>query len=500
MLRILGSRRTFCDGITRRDLLRVGGLGLAGGMLDLAAASKTSASPAAGQPRSFGRAKNVIVLHLYGSPSQLETFDPKPDAPIEIRGELGTIDSALPGCRMGELLPKTATVIDRTTVIRSMCHPYPLHGVAFALTGVPAIDVPMELSPRDPRHWPFFGSVVDFLDTKSGRERTRGVPANMALPFPLSTRRTGEVRRAGPYAAFLGAEYDPIWTDWIGTATRGCKKMLRDEVYEGNDPYVEMSADSHFVVPAASQLQADITLDRLNQRRSLIDQLDQARADLDRTASGKQMDRYRGMTYDMLESNTLRAALDPRREPQATRDLYGPSLFGQACLTARRLVEAGSRVVTVFWDEWGLAGTGWDTHFLHYPRMKEELCPSFDQAFYGMITDMEQRGLLDDTLVVLTSEHGRTPQISTTKQGGGGRNHWSRAYSNVLFGAGIPRGQVVGATDKHASDVTSKPISPKDLLATMYHLLGIDHHQMIHDTLGRPLPLVDGRVVPELLA
>ncbi|HEX4132548.1 MAG TPA: DUF1501 domain-containing protein [Pirellulales bacterium] len=500
MLRILGSRRRLCDGLTRRDMLRAGGLGMLGASLPGLATSQAEASPATDPPRSFGRAKSVILLHLYGSPSQIETFDPKPDAPDEIRGELGVIDSVLPGVRVGELIPKTAKVLDRTTIIRSMSHPFPLHGVAYALTGIPTIDVPLELSPRDGRHWPFFGSVVDFLDTKSERDRPRGMPANMALPFRFSSRRVGEVPRAGPYAAFLGAEYDPIWTDWTGTATRGIRKTLRDMVYDDPDPYIEMSPDSHFVVPSASQLQPEITLDRLHERKTLIDQLDQARADLDRTASGRQFDRYRGMTYDMLASDALRTALDPRREPEETRALYGPSLFGQACLTARRLVEAGTRVVTVFWDEWGLAGTGWDTHWDHFPRMKQELCPPFDQAFYGLITDMDRRGLLDDTLVVLTSEHGRTPKLSDPPQGGGGRNHWSRAYSNVIAGAGVPRGKVVGATDRYAGEVTNTPVSPKDLQATMYHLLGIDHHQMVHDALGRPLPLVEGRVVPELLA
>jgi len=155
--------------------------------------------------------------------------------------------------------------------------------------------------------------------------------------------------------------------------------------------------------------------------------------------------------------------------------------------------------VTVFWDEYGVAGSAWDTHFNHYPRMKDELCPGFDQGWYGLITDLDRRGLLDETLVVLTSEHGRTPKISM-KVDGGGRDHWSRAYSSVVAGAGIVRGSVVGATDKQGGDPITRPISPKDLLATMYHLLGIDHHQMVHDALGRPLPLVEGHVINEVLA
>jgi hypothetical protein len=487
--------------LTRRDLLRVGGLGLAGlGLADVLRLQDAAAKENTPRPASFGKAKNVILIHLYGSPSQIETFDPKPTAPVEVRGDLKSIPSSLPGCDVCELLPKTAQVMDRCTVIRSMHHMFPLHGVAYALTGVPAITVPMELNPRDPAHWPFFGSVVDYLDAqKPGPPRRCDVPTNMALPFKFSSRRVGEVPRAGPFAAFLGGEYDPVWTDFIGQATRGIKKTLRDSVFEENDPYMGVSGDGYFVVPSASNLHGDVTLDRLSRRRSLVGQLDRKRADLSETAIGRQFDRYRGMTYDLLQSDKLRTALDNRREAPPMRAMYGDTLFGQACLTARRLIEAGSRVVTVFWDEYGVAGSAWDTHYNHYPRMKQELCPGFDQGWYGLISDLDQRGLLDETLVVLTSEHGRTPKISTTVDGGG-RDHWSRAYSSVVAGAGIVRGSVVGATDKQGGDPITRPISPKDLLATMYHLLGIDHQQLIHDSLGRPLPLVDGHVVSEVLA
>jgi hypothetical protein len=501
MLSILGSTRKLCGGISRRDLLRIGGLGLAGLTLpDLLAFQKQSAASESPRPRSFGKAKNVIVVHLYGSPSQLETFDPKPGAPVEIRGELNSIQSSLPGCDVCELFPNAAKVMDRCTVVRSMTHPYPLHGVAYALTGVPAIDVPMELSPRDSRHWPYFGSVVDYLEAKNPpSDKPRAVPANMALPFRFSSRRVGEVPRAGPYAAFLGSEYDPVWTDFEGSATKGLKRTLKDLVFEDNDPFMGVSPDSHFVVPSATSLQPDVTLDRMNRRRSLLGQLEQVRADLASTSSGRQFDRYRRMTYELLESDQLRTALDSRKESAQTRALYGETLFGLSCLTARRLVEAGSRVVSVFWDEFGVAGSAWDTHFNHYPRMKQELCPGLDQGWYGLITDLDQRGLLDDTLVLLTSEHGRTPRISNSVDGGG-RDHWSRVYTNVLAGAGIVRGKVVGASDKHGGDVARRPMSPKDVLATMYHLLGIDHHLLVHDALGRPLPLVEGTVATDVLA
>jgi uncharacterized protein (DUF1501 family) len=195
----------------------------------------------------------------------------------------------------------------------------------------------------------------------------------------------------------------------------------------------------------------------------------------------------------------VRAALDLERESRTLRESYGMTLFGQGCLTARRLVEAGSRFVSVFWDEYGLAGSAWDTHWEHYSRMKNELCPGFDRALSGLITDLDARGLLDETLVVCVSEHGRTPKITTGQ--GGGRDHWSRAYSAVLAGGGIACGRVVGKTDKIAGDVVERPISPKDVLATTYHLLGIDPETTIEDRINRPMALVPGgTVIAEALA
>lgn len=489
--------------MTRRDLLRVGGIGLAGlslpQVLRLQELSATDAKP---QEHGFGKAKAIILIHLYGSPSQIEWVDCKPDAPADIRGELGVIPSSLPGCQVGELFPNMATVMDRTTVLRSLTHPYPIHGVAYALTGVPAIDVNMELAPQDPKHWPYFGSVVEYVESKRRAERPGSglpaVPNNIALPFRFSTKRVGEVPRAGPYGAFLGSQFDPLWADFVGTATKGIAKTLRDMTYTENDPYVGIAEGSHFVVPSASSLLPELSLDRLDRRKSLLSQLNQALPGLTASTAGRGLTKHQQSALALLESPKLAEALDLRKEPDETRRLYGQTLFGQSCLAARRLVEAGSRVVSVFWDEFGLAGSGWDTHWNHYPRMKQELAPGFDVGWYGLITDLDQRGLLDETLVVCTSEHGRTPKVTSGQ--GGGRDHWSRVYSSLLAGGGTARGKIVGASDKHASDVADRPISPKDLLATMYHLLGINPHLMVNDRQGRPLPLVEGQIIHEALA
>jgi hypothetical protein len=457
---------------------------------------RVEASPAGPRPRSFGRAKSCILLYLYGSPSQLELADMKPDAPLEIRGELRGIPSTLPGCAVCELLPNVSRVMDKMTVVRSLTHPHPIHGVAYATTGVPTIDVPMELHPHDSRHWPFIGSVVDYLTRQSGRRQS--IPTNIALPFPFSSHRVGEVPRAGPYGAFLGNAYNPLWTDFRGQASRTIVKTLQDQRWENGEPYVGVTPESRFQLVSATNLGPEITLDRLNRRQSLLNQLDRARRDLDASGAGRSLDHYRQMAYGLIGSEKIHAALDIGREARQVRDSYGMTIFGQAALAARRLVEAGSRFVTVFWDEYGLAGSGWDTHWEHYPRMKNELMPGFDMALSGLLRDLDSRGLLDETLVLVLSEHGRTPRLNNAK--GGGRDHWSQVYSCLFAGGGIARGRVVGRSDRHGAAVADRPVSPKDILATTYHLLGIDPETTLIDRLNRPLPLVHGSVVQEMLA
>ena len=497
MLRILGSPKKLCDGTTRREMLVAGGLGLLGlGLPDYLRLREAQASSPRQATRSFGKAKACILLYLYGSPSQLELADQKPNAPVEIRGELGSIRSSLPGCDVCELLPNTSRVMHNMTVVRSMTHPHPIHGVAYATTGTPTIDVPMELNPRDARHWPFIGSVVDFVEQQRRARGPGSLPHNIALPFPFSSQRVGEVPRAGPYGAFLGNAYNPIWTEFRGRANRVAVKTLQDQRFEDVEPYVGITQDSRFHLASSTRLDADLTLDRLNQRRSLLEQFDHARHQHD---AARNHDRYREMAYSLIGSERVQTALDLGREPIALRESYGMTIFGQASLTARRLVEAGSKFVSVFWDEYGLAGSGWDTHWDHYPRLKNELMPGFDMALSGLIRDLDQRGMLDDTLVMVLSEHGRTPRLNNAR--GGGRDHWSQAYTTLFAGGGVARGRVVGRTDPHGATVTERPVSPKDILATAYHLLGIDIETTLTDRTGRPMPLVqDASVVPEMLA
>ena len=496
MIRVLGGAKRMCDGLTRRDLLHAGALSLFGlGLNEWS--SPLAAEPGASTLQNFGKAKSVILLYLYGAPSQIETFDPKPNAPVEIRGEFGCIPSNVPGLNVCERLPRMAKVMDKTTVIRSVTHPYPIHGVAFATTGIPRMELAMELNPHDPRHWPYIGSVVDYMDEKRDGAQS-DVPRNLLLPWAFSTQRVGEVARAGPYPSFLGGAYAPVCTEFVGQGTVKAKKTLQEKVWEDVEPYRGITPESRFRLGSVTNRPDELTVDRLDTRRSLLEQFERQRPDLDRALSRDGIDRNRAMAHSLMRSDKLRRAFDLEAESAATRELYGMSLFGQASLTARRLVEAGGRFISVFWDEYGLAGTGWDTHWDHYPRMKDELLPGLDHTLSGLLTDLDNRGMLDETLVLVLSEHGRTPRITTGQ--GGGRDHWSRCYSVLMAGAGIARGRVVGASDKIASDPAERPVSPKDILATVYHLAGHDPESLLHDREGRPIPLVgEGSVIPEVL-
>jgi hypothetical protein len=499
MIRLLGSPRTLCDGQTRREFLRIGGLGALGLGLNDALRWQEASAELPRQHVSFGTAKSCILLFPYGSPPQHETFDPKPDAPAEIQGEMKAIRTTVPGLWICERLPHVARVMDRVTVVRSMTHPYPEHGVAYAVSGIPTYTPELETRPRDPRHWPFIGSVVDYLEEKRTGERVPALPRNIGLPWLLNSKTDLNVS-AGPYAAFLGQSYDPVWTDYDGVGIRTTPRYTDGQTREFKSPFGGVLAEGRFHVSSLAQLPADVTKDRLDRRRSLLEQFDRQRRKLDAQSACVSFARHQHMAFSLVTTGRTREALDIGREPLALRESYGMTLFGQGCLAARRLVEAGCKFVTVFWDGFGqFANCAWDTHNNHYPRLKEYLLPGFDLAFFGLIRDLEARGLLDETLVIWMSEHGRTPQIDS-KPKGAGRHHWSRAYSIVLAGAGVPRGKVVGSTDKLGGDVRETPISPKDILATAFHLLGIDPHTTITDPLGRPVSIAgSGEVRPELL-
>jgi len=494
MLRLLGRPRQLCDGLTRRDLLRVGGLGLFG--LNIESLSRLQAaqtSQATSGP--FGQAKSCILIHLFGAAPQHETFDPKPEAPVEIQGEMKSIETVVPGIAIGEGLPQVALIADRLTFVRSLTHPWPFHSVEYAITGIPKISATVEADPNDRTAWPFLGSVMDYLATQGDPHRRPEIPRNVALPFPLYAHVNFRLI-GGPYAGFLGQQYDPLWTGFNAPGTGKVPTLV--ESAEVLDPYGGILPTDRFEFGGRAATDPPSPA-RLGLRRLLLQRFDQGRRDLDEHVRVHGYDGHRESACNLLTSSKLTTALDVQQEPAAMREKYGMNLFGQSLLAARRVIEAGGKFVTVIWDAYGHFAAGWDTHSNHYPRLKQYLLPGFDHSFPALIRDLESRGLLDETLVLCLTEHGRTPQLNNKP--GAGREHWSRVYSSVLAGGGIGKGQVVGRSDKIGGDVHSNPVSPKDILASAFHLLGVDPHTTIPDQLGRPVPIAgEGTVRSELFA
>lgn len=476
MLSIHSGGQRVCSGLTRRTLLQAGGAGLFGLTLPkLLAAEKA-------QPLASGRAKSVIFLFLFGGPSQLETFDMKPDAPETIRGPFKPIVARTPGLRICEHLPRLAAASDRYCVVRSLTHSYNDHsgGAHYIQTGrrwhVP-IGGGFNATPED---WPSVGSVVEYLSERSRDRTRRELPNYAVVPNALGRIQTYSSRliRPGQYAGWLGRGYDPIST---AIDKRGPK----------DNPYYRTCTDEEldFQIDGLAAGK-ELTLDRLNRRRSLLDQFDQGARRLD-SAAIDSYDRFQQRALGLVTSDHTRRALDIRQEPAAIRDRYGRHLFGQATLMARRLIEAGVRFVTVHWD--CPDGYGWDSH-VHSDHVREHLLPGLDQAASALLTDLDERGLLDETLVVCLGEMGRTPRANAKW----GRDHWSTLFPALLAGAGIRGGTLYGASDKDGAHPIDHPTPPEDLAATIYDAMGIDPELRLPDPQGRPVPICEGTPLREL--
>jgi hypothetical protein len=479
MLNIVGRPQRVCSGWTRRQILQAGGAGLLGLSLPKVLAAEAIGSAAA------PRAKSVIFLFLFGGPSQLETFDLKPGAPSTIRGPFRPIASRTTELKICELMPKLAQISDKYCVIRTMTHPYNDHSSAghYIQTGRPwhvPIGGGFNATEKD---WPTFGSVVDYL-TDRAHGPARDMPGFVYLPNRLGHLQTYSTKldRPGQYAGWLGRGYDPL-------ATAIGKRNDKDNPF-----YRECTdAELDFRIQGLA-LDGGLTLDRLQLRRSLVEQFDQARRAADRSPVEAAYDQFRQRALSLVSSEKVRTALDIRQESPAMRDRYGRHLFGQSTLLARRLVEAGTRFVTVAWD--APDGYGWDSH-TSSDDVKNHLVPGLDQALSALLADLDDRGLLDETLVAAVGEMGRTPKAN----GNWGRNHWSTLFPAVLAGAGVRGGMVYGSTDKDAAYALDHPTSPEDLAATVFERLGIDPHLRIHDVQGRPVPLVEGgQVIRGILA
>lgn len=462
------SRRTTCNDFhsTRRQLLQ-GGLGLLGlslpALLGLRGQSRAAATPVG---NGFGTARSCIVFFSWGGMSQLETFDPKPDAPREVRGEYRPIATSVPGIHVGEYLPLLSRQLHRLAVVRSVHHPEGGHRNAayWNLTGhaphTPGNDMTILPSRRD---WPSLGSMVGKF-----RQARPGFPGNVVLPYQIADR--GLVNGQG--GGFLGMNSDPL-----------ILRPARGRSYVGVSPTAG-SADLG--------LPTGVAAGRMQGRLDLLQQIQSGGP----TASAtRPLDHYRRMAADLMLSPQVSAAFDLDREPVRSRESYGDHVCGQSALLARRLTGAGVPVVTVFssaGDLNGSAGENFDTHGNNFPRLRNELLPPLERASVALLEDLAVRGRLDDTLVVWLTEFGRTPRLN----GGAGRDHFPNCYSVAFAGGGIRGGQVYGRSDRIAAAPLDQPCGPNDLHATIFHALGIPLNAHLEDTLGRPLALTDGRVLP----
>jgi hypothetical protein len=432
---------------SRRDFLRIGGLSALGlGLTDfmqLRAQAETLET----------KARSCILVWLDGGPSHLDSFDPKPDAPLEVRGPFAPISTAVPGVQLSELMPGTARILDRATLVRSVTSPLGEHnlGTHYMLTG---------FKPNPALEYPSLGSVVSHL---------RRIPSDLPGHTAIPDMRVG----GGQFApqGYLPSSAAPFEV--------GGDPGQPDFRIENLDPY------------------AGITIERIERRREFLHSLD--RVDRDHQANPPSvLNPAFEQAYRMMTSPDARTAFDLASEQPNVRQQYGPRSIGQSCLLARRLVERGVPFVTV-------NSAGWDTHTDMVTRLKDGytgaqqpvgLLPSLDLAVSALLEDLSERGLLDDVLVVVMGEFGRTPKLNVA----GGRDHWPRVFSVLLAGGGVPGGQVIGASDSHGESPLDRPVTPADLACTIFTLLGIDPATTLHTSDGRPVKISDhGVVISELV-
>lgn len=441
----------YCDGLSRRQALQIGGTGLIGGLtLPQLLAAEDATTP---ETRSKAKAKSCIILFLEGGPSHLDLWDLKPDAPKEIRGPYNPIPTRVPGTHIGELLPLCAKVTDKLTLLRSFRDGDTGHqtGYHLMMTGYPPNfnDGQARNTPTN-ELYPSMGSII-------ARELgPRGsVPPYINMPNPVAPGGPGFYGPA--YSPFV-IENDPGQPD-----------------FEVRDVHLEASG----VGPSRFEL-----------RRRLLERVEELGEQDKLSGRGGAMSKYYDKAFGLITSREAKEAFDIRAEPEKLRERYGYTTLGQCALLARRLVEGGSRIV-------GVDHGSWDTHFDHFTSIEKALVPHLDMALSALITDLDERGMLEDTLVLCMGEMGRTPRINNDA----GRDHWCGAQTVVLAGGGIKAGAVVGATDKHAAEVTSTPVNIHDLWRTIFTLMGIDSDKAYQTPLGRPVPLVNGgRLVHEILA
>ncbi len=481
--------KDLCDGnlgITRRDLLRVGGSGLLGislgSMLELQAAAADQTG-SAGRP-GWGKAKSIIMVYLQGGPSHLDLWDPKDNVPDNVRSIFKAIPTKVPGTFFTEILPKLSQITDKFTLLRAMSYtPNGLFNHTAAIyqmmTGYTTDKVSPsgQLEPPSPKDFPNFGSNIIRLQP----------PTQPMLPFvmlPRPLQESGVVGKGGT-AGFLGKAYDP-YTLYPEGDDMDLAKMDRIKVDD-------------------LQLRPEVFSVRLERRAKLRQAIDAGMPEIEKAVADYNLNQYYDKALRLIISGRARDAFNIAEEPDKIRDMYGRNTFGQSCLLARRLVEAGTRVVEVVWPKVANSDNhSWDHHTGLSERMKNQSGPMLDAGLSGLLTDLDNRGMLDDTLVVAVGEFGRSPQKGVSTSGNGnsadGRDHWPYCYTAVVAGAGIRRGYVHGKSDKTGSAPVDSPVHPGELLATIYHTFGIDPATIVYNHLNQPRELVKAEAVTKLFA
>jgi hypothetical protein len=482
-----GGRAT-CDGMTRRELMRVGGSALLG--LSLADIfnfqQRAAASPGetANRGPGFGQAKSVILCYLQGGPSHLDLWDPKDNVPERVRSTFNAINTCLPGTRVTELLPRISQILDKTTLLRTMSYtPVGLFNHTAAIyqmmTGyqADAVSPSGQLEPPTPKDFPNFGCNIARLVP----------PTEPTLPFVMMPRPLQEsnVVNKGGTAGFLGRAHDPYYLFPAGD-DMDMNKMDR------------VSVDD-------LQLRPEVSANRLARRGRLREQISAGMPGLERATSRFDLPSYYSAALNLVLSGRARDAFNLSAEPRTIRERYGLNTFGQCCLLARRLVEAGTRVVEVNWPKVANSDNhSWDVHTGLPERMRRQSAPMLDAGLSALIADLDDRGLLSETLVIAVGEFGRSPLRGVSTSGNSnsadGRDHWPYCYTGVIAGAGVRRGFVYGRSDATASAPLENPVHPVDLLATIYHSVGIDPHTIMYNHLNQPRELVQGQVVRGILA
>jgi hypothetical protein len=449
------------SGVTRRRALQAGSLAMTGLAMPelfqgLALGANTSKVSGEFGP-GFGRAKSCLLIFMWGGPSQLDTWDPKPDAPAQIRGQFNSIATKVPGTRISEHFPKLAAQTHRLAIIRSMTHDDPAHlsSAHRLLTGHLAPRPYSDAAPPSPQDWPHLGSIVTKLRPSMGP-----MPSAVTMPWTVAHPAAPGGRAPGQHGGWLGKTFDPL-------AIEGDPNVAGFEVGGMNLP-------------------DGLTAERLGVRHGLLGQLGT-------NIGAPSWSTFQERAFDTLTSAEARGAFKIEREDPKLREGYGRNIHGQCLLLGRRLIEAGVPLVTVNWHNDGQ--NFWDTHGDNFNQLKNRLMPPADQGFSALLDDMDVRGLLKDTLVVWVGEFGRTPK---TTLGGSGREHWPRCYSAVMAGGGVTGGQIYGASDRWAAFPSLNPVSPDDLGATILHALGINPAQEVMDPINRPLRINNGKPVTGL--